>query len=301
VKRILLVFSLMVCLLVAGQTVCFADTVSIESADDPGFSGGSIAVPFADSNWASSPDFNSAADTPLALSADESAAISARQTELAQALRVSAQSSTSLYSVLDETNDADWDQSTLESLATPSVIPATMWYCAVKLPCYDQKRTPYCGPFSTYQILRYMGSSEPDLMKHLISEMYIPGQGSSIYRLARSLNKRLYFTYMVSDVGSATDYAYKHVVDIRNHKMPLDNLVRIQGGKFGHYQHYHAGHFLDSNGYYFDSARRFGYILATDTYNERNESGGHTLGPHWIPFWQMHRGVVLHPRHKVVW
>jgi hypothetical protein len=314
-KRILLVFTLVVCLLVAGQTASFAETVSVVSKDDPTFNGGTVTVPSGD-DWATNPSFMSGDNwQPIPLSAKESAMIAAKEESVTAALAADAAANTGIYPLvasLDESMQVEptgteptegtvkstlEDQPTFSTKYLPYYISA--WF---KIPNYNQGQTPYCGPFSALQILRYKRYSEYNLLKNLINEMYVSGQGTDIYRLAKSLRRRIRYGYYVSTVANASRYAYMHRQTVGVDRMPIDNLVRIYAGKLGKYRKYHRGHFIDSNGYYFSMVRPAHFLYITDTYQEYvNGVASGTLGPQWVSFYQMYYAVRYHPRQSVVW
>lgn len=315
-KRIPVVFLLVVCLLVTGQTASLAETVSVTSMDDPGFSGGTL-TDWPDTNWQADANFSSGELwQPLPLVAEESAEAGAKGTALEQWIATDTRLNPLWHQLLDtgdsSVNDAEvastiasLTSGTITKVPSPSILPRLLpWYEAshFKIPNYNQGSSPYCGPFSALQILRYKKYSESSLLQNLIREMYIPGQGSSIYRLALSLRKRLRYAYYPGTVTSSSDYAGKHRRTVGKDRMPIDNLVRIYAGQLGKYRRYHSGHYIDSSGYYFSMYKALQLLYTTDTYQEYlNGQASGTLGPQWVSFYQMYRGVRYHPLKKVVW
>ncbi|RJQ52001.1 MAG: hypothetical protein C4521_11475 [Actinobacteria bacterium] len=302
-KRILVVL-LAVCVLISTQAVAFADLVA-KSADDPTFDGGEVTVDPND-NWSSDPEFMTGAGwESVASSIEESLLMKAKEESSAAFLEEDLAANPELYESLAALEDS----ATVTEPATGSLISADSKTTAVsgywafacfKIPNYSQGQTPYCGPFSALQILRYRRYWEPNLLKNLISEMYIPGKGSSIYRLAYSLRKRLRYPYVVSKVPSVYNYMVKHILTVGQDKMPIDNLVRIYPRQLGRYKAYHAGHYIDSSGYALSLYSRH-LLYITDTYQEYvyGKASG-TLGPQWVSLSQMYWGVRRHPLQSVV-
>lgn len=314
-KRLFFVFSLAICILAAGQTASLAETVTVTSSDDPGYYGGIVTVPLTD-NWATNPSFMSGDGLmPVPLTAEESATAVTKDQSVLAALAADEASNTGLYGILAATPESTESSSAASLGGTTSTkspaedqptfttkYPPYYIYTYFAIPNYNQGRTPYCGPFSALQILRYRRYSEPSLLANLIKEMYVSGQGTNIYKLAGSLRKRLRYAYYASPVLSSAHYAYMHARTVGVDRMPIDNLVRIYAGKLGRYRQYHGGHFIDSNGYYFSLYRPAHYVYVTDTYQEYvNGIASGTLGPQWVSFFQMYRAITYHPRRSVVW
>lgn len=304
-KRTLLVFSLAVCLLVSSQAHSFAEIVT--SKDDPGFDGGTVTVA-PDDYWYNNPEFNSGTDwQPVTLTAEEQVQAASKEKAIAKLMLSDQVSRPDVYNALARTEEGILDGTlpgTLTDIASSesiisTPIPKFPLYVGFKIPNYNQGATPYCGPFSALQILRYKRYYEPNLLRNLIREMYIKGRGSNIYYLAWSLRKRLRYPYYPLRVYTPADYAYKHLFTVAVDRMPIDNLVRIYSGQLGKYRRYHSGHYIDSNGAWFDWSRRYLYI--TDTYQEyAYGTASGTLGGQWVSFLQMYYGVRRHPLQRVV-
>ncbi len=203
-----------------------------------------------------------------------------------------------LYSGLSSIENPDAGSGA--AIASNISIPQYYFSTYFKIPNYNQGPTPYCGPLSALQILRYKRYNELNLIRNLIREMYIPGSGTNIWRLARSLRSRLRFNYVVSPVTSVSNYIFKHFLTVAGSRMPIDNLVRIYPKRLGRYRAYHSGHFIDSSGIKLGVYSKLIYV--TDTYQEYVSGGpSGTLGPQWVPLSQMYWAVRYHPLHSVVY
>lgn len=295
-KRIMLGLFLVVCLLMSGQAVSLAgETVTVVSPDDPGFYGGTVTVPITDT-WATNPSFMTGVGwQPVALSAEEAAAVAAKEQSVDESITADQADNPQFFDAAIDPSDP----AAITNGFTPMItrVYANTYF---KIPNYNQGNTPYCGPFSALQILRYKRYNEYGLIGNLIREMYISGCGSSIYKLCGSLNRRLNYIYIVSTVTNIANYVYKHFLTVGRDRMPIDNLVRIYPLKLGKYRAYHAGHFIDSSGYSINNWKNMLYI--TDTYQEyfKGTASG-TLGPQWVSMIQMYQAVRAHPLQKVVY
>lgn len=313
-KRILSVFCIALCVLVGTQAVSLADTVSVTSPDDPGFDGGTVTgTNYEDLTRTLTAFQAGSAWQPTALTSGERLALTTKEEALATSIATAKAASSEMYTYLSGAVETSGTKAIIPSSVSLDasgtfdprmVTPGTLawWrFTWFKIPNYNQGQTPYCGPFSALQILRYKRYSEYNLLQHLINEMYVAGQGSNIYRLAQSLRTRLKYPYWPGSVVTPVDYGFKHILTVGRDRMPIDNLVRIYGGRLGRYRRYHSGHYIDSSGYAFDASRH-AVLYITDTYQEYvNGTSSGTLGPKWVSFAQMYFGVMLHPQRKVVW